>query len=579
MKKICFVLISTYSLLIAQLTFTNMSDSAGVDLSVYAEGVCIFDYNNDGLDDIFFAVRENSHQLLFKNIGNFNFENVSNESGLNIYMSARTPVAADVNNDGYLDLFLGASASESKLFLNVNGEYFTDITAISGINIQTQVRGASWLDYNKDGYIDLYVGRLYDTNLMFKNNGDLTFTEVGENIGVSGPSVAGLVMGLGIVDYDRDGDDDIFITQDNYAGNILFKNDQNVHFWDVSNITETGIDVMGMGVAFGDINRDGYFDFYTTNLNENSLLLNDSTGVFTDISVSSNTQDDQGSMAWGVFFFDANNDGFLDIYNNNESAFGQVPNSLYINNGNNTFSNLAIEAEVDLWNSGLGSAYSDLDLDGDLDMVLAGGPSEDGSLIILRNDSELNHHWVQFKLKQETGDPFSIGAVVECYTNEIVQTQYVSAGSGYCSQNSFIQHFGLENNEIIDSVVVTWPDRVREVFQIGSIDQSYTLIKGSGTPLSIHNYNFTTNGFLVGNNFPNPFNGSTSIPITFMANGNVFIQLYNILGSEIITDQFYIDNPKTTQYQFSINNIPSGVYIYRIRQNNQSRSGKINFIK
>ena len=133
-----------------------------------------------------------------------------------------------------------------------------------------------------------------------------------------------------------------------------------------------------MGVAFGDINRDGFFDFYTTNLNENSLLLNSSSGVFTDISEASGTQDIIGSMG-GVLFFDANNDGWVDLYNNNETAYGGVYNSLMLNNGDLTFSMSGPECGAVIANNGYGSAYSDLDQDGDLDIVLVGSPSNIGS--------------------------------------------------------------------------------------------------------------------------------------------------------------------------------------------------------
>ena len=116
-------------------------------------------------------------------------------------------------------------------------------------------------------------------------------------------------MGLGAIDYNRDGYQDLYITQDNYNGNILLKNENGMFFTDVSYSSQTNLEVMGMGIAFGDINKDGLFDFYTTNLNENSLLLNSSNVSFSDISFTSGTQDMLGSMGWGTFFFDANNDG------------------------------------------------------------------------------------------------------------------------------------------------------------------------------------------------------------------------------------------------------------------------------
>ena len=230
-------------------------------------GVSVGDINNDDLDDILFTTRNGGSLYLYRNQGDMTFSDVSFESNIGMMMEARTAVAGDYDNDGDFDVFIGASIGSSVFFQNNGDGTFQNITSLVGINVEDQVRGCSWVDYNNDGYLDLYVGLLYPSNKLFKNNGDNTFTEVAQNIGAAGPLAAGIIMGLGFIDYDRDGDQDLFITQDNNNGNILLRNDSGL-FSDISAISNTNLEVMGMGVAFGDINRDGLFDFYTTKMSE-----------------------------------------------------------------------------------------------------------------------------------------------------------------------------------------------------------------------------------------------------------------------------------------------------------------------
>ena len=291
-----------FNIAFGDVIFNDITNSAGLSFSGFSQGVCLFDYNNDGLDDILFTTRTGGTTHLYKNNGNMEFIDVSIESNLSINMEARAVIAADYDNDGDQDIFIGATTGTSRLFENDGNGNFQDVTNLAGIIINDRVSGCSWFDYNQDGFLDLYIGLVYVSNLLFKNNGDGTFVEVAQNIGATGPPSGCVIMGLGTIDYDRDGDQDIFITQDNYNGNILLRNGGNGTFFDVSWQSQTNLEVMGMGVAFGDINRDGLFDFYTTNLNENSLLLNSASGVFTDISESSGTQDIIGSMGWGTFF-------------------------------------------------------------------------------------------------------------------------------------------------------------------------------------------------------------------------------------------------------------------------------------
>ncbi|SVA40401.1 uncharacterized protein METZ01_LOCUS93255, partial [marine metagenome] len=443
--------------------FTDITIDAGILFSGASEGVCVFDYNNDGMDDILFTTRNGSSNHLYRNEGNMIFMDVSFESNIGVTMEARTAVAGDFDNDGDLDVFIGATLGESRLFENTGEGTFQDITDISGINVSDQVRGSAWVDHDTDGFLDLYVGLLYEPNKLFKNNGDGTFVDVAQNIGAAGPLAAGIIMGLGFIDYDRDGDQDLFITQDNNNGNILLRYEDSGTYTDVSAISQTDLDVMGMGVAFGDIDRDGLFDFYTTNLYENSLLLNSISGVFTDISASSGTEDIPGSMGWGTFFFDANNDGWVDIYNNNETAFGGVINSLMINQGDLTFNMLNYESGAVINNNGYGSAFSDFDRDGDLDMILVGHPSSSGSINLLRNDSD-PQNWIIFKLSQLEQNIYGVGTTIELYHGNTRQLNFIGAGNGYCSQNTLDVHFGLGSETEIDSVIVFWPDGISESF-------------------------------------------------------------------------------------------------------------------
>ena len=194
--------------------FTDITSFSGINFSGGSEGVCLFDYNNDGWDDIFFTARNGNRFYLYRNEQNMIFTDVTYEANLGVTIEGRTPVAADYDNDGDLDLFIGNAAGQSMLFQNDGNGVFQDVTNISGVLVSNQVRGSSWVDFNSDGFLDLYVGLLYDPNKMFKNNGDGTFVDVAQNIGAAGPLSAGIVMGLGFIDYDRDGDQDLFITQD-----------------------------------------------------------------------------------------------------------------------------------------------------------------------------------------------------------------------------------------------------------------------------------------------------------------------------------------------------------------------------
>ncbi len=574
-----YYLLFVINLLIGEVLFTDITSDAGISFSGMSEGVCVFDYNNDGFDDILFTTRGGSTIYLYKNNGGINFTNVSIESNVGQEMEARTAIAGDYDNDGDLDLFIGATIGSSKFFQNNGDGTFQDITNLTGINVNDQVRGCSWFDFNQDGYLDLYVGLLFEPNLLYKNNGDGTFIDIAQNVGATGPTGAGIIMGLGAIDYNRDGYQDLYITQDNYNGNILLKNENGIFFTDVSYSSQTNLEVMGMGIAFGDINKDGLFDFYTTNLNENSLLLNSSNGSFTDISFTSGTQDMLGSMGWGTFFFDANNDGWIDIYNNNETAFGGVYNSLMINQKNLTFSMLGPSCGAIINNNGYGSAFSDFDHDGDLDMILVGHSSNVGSINLLRNDSE-NRNWVILNLQQNESNFFAIGATVELFTGNNKQLNFVSAGNGYCSQNTLDLHFGLDSNYYIDSVRVVWPDNQDEIFKNIDVNNRNTLIKGNGSLMGdIYSSSFSPKHFSLKGVYPNPFNAKTTILIQTYSETNPNFQIFDIKGNVLKEQKYSLEANKDYQIKLSFDTFSSGFYFLRVTGSRDAATTKMYLLK
>ena len=576
-----------FGFLCGQVQFTNVTTTSGMSYDIRGEGVCIFDYDNDGFEDVFICDNNTGSNVLFKNFGNMHFEEVSFAAGITTSSSTRLSIAADYNNDGCLDLFIGALSGNSFLYKNNCDGSFTDVTTQSGIITDGGIRGGAWSDVNKDGFVDLYIGRLTENNYLFQNNGDGTFINVAQNMNASGPQSNGLVMGLSFVDYDNDGDEDLFITQDNNLGNILFRKEDAGMFIDVSSSSGVNLPVMGMGVAVGDYDRDGYFDIYTSNLYENSLLKNSPAGVFNDVADSAGVTDIPGSMAWGTFFFDADNDGWLDIFNNNESGFGNVPNSFFRNQGDGTFADASVSAGLQSYNNGFGSAYADLDNDGDLDIIAAGHPSSDGSILVYRNDSP-TQNWVQFQLDgnselDNNSDPYAIGSKLILYTATGEQISAVFAGNGYCSQNTLIQHFGLGSDTVIDSLIVYWPNTTEKyVYDIPHINQRYLLVHGNTEvfPLSIHN-NLTPDKYKMMDIYPNPFNRSATIAINLNSPLEIpfSIHIYDALGRlvETLIENRMIAGKKDIQWNASSQ--ASGIYFIHLRTNFKHEIKKVVLLK
>lgn len=457
-------------------TFTNVAAEAGVEITLGLSGVVVGDLNNDGFDDIF-AVgeghREFSEQtptVLYLNNGDGTFAEVSNLAGVPGSETALAPTLADINNDGYLDIFIGSPGHaditpffglepgiwggpgelhENKLYLN-NGPdatgipTFTDITASAGLDTPTGAFAAGFLDYNNDGWLDLFVanmGTFPGVLSLYRNNGDLTFTDVSQEAGIA---LNGSWMSATFGDYDNDGDIDIFVAN-------------------------AGEGIKG-SEPFGPLFEGLHLD--------HGLFRNNGDGTFTDVAADVGLDDPEYS--WGASFADYDNDGDLDLYFvGSDPDFGVIGTGiissgrLYFNDGTGNFE-LAppTDIPVDLssrFASGVGQA--DFNNDGFADLAIltstriqpdsgtlmdpdAGEIIDLGTPVLLQNTGNDNN-WLTVRLEGTMSNTSAIGTRVTVVSGELSQVREVYAGTSFVSSESPWPSFGLgEHTEA--AVTIEW---------------------------------------------------------------------------------------------------------------------------
>jgi len=308
-------------------SFTDVTRSTGLErgevvhIDSSAHGVAWADYDNDGDLDIYLPYRFELSRF-FQNNGDGTFSDVTEKMGIWGYMSA---CFADYDNDGDLDLLVTNFARPNALYQNNGDGTFTDVTARSGVGDQRgDTYGITFGDYDKDGDLDFYVTSYeFYPDQFYRNNGDGTFTNLSEVVGLKNVEERGL--GVCSLDYDNDGDLDIYVAND-FGNDVLYQNLGNGTFRDVS--LEAGIKgpYNAMGVAAGDYDNDGDLDIYITNGGTNVLHRNNGDGTFTDVAKAAGVEDTPG-IGWGAMFFDYDNDGDLDLYvvNGDLANVGKIP--------------------------------------------------------------------------------------------------------------------------------------------------------------------------------------------------------------------------------------------------------------
>jgi hypothetical protein len=483
-------------------------------------GVALFDYDGDGLLDIYLVNGAEMPSLvktgakysnrLYRNNGDGTFTDVTEHAGVAGAGYGMGVAVGDYDNDGRPDLFL-ADVSGNQLFHNNGDGTFTDVTAKAGLSgamhngRKMWSVAAGWFDYNRDGLLDLFVVNYVDwdpryepacmgmngrgychpgsfaplTNTLYRNNGDGTFTDVSAETGIS--KVEGKGMGVAFADYDNDGWPDVFVANDN-SPNLLFHNIGGKRFEEVGiqagvAYNEDGNVLAGMGVDFRDLNNDGLPDLWHTAIENETfpLYLNDGKGAFVNAGQSSHLANLTRPMSgWSNGIVDLDNDGWKDLVVARSDVMDNIeqisrhfsyaePNSVFRNLGNGQFEDVSTTAGADFTRpaANRGLAYGDLDNDGRMDLVVT---SLGGPVRVLRNITETHNHWILLKLVGTKSNRMGLGAQIRVTTDDGRKLyNEATTSTGYAASSDPRVHFGLGTSRVIREIEIRWPSGTRQL--------------------------------------------------------------------------------------------------------------------
>ncbi len=498
--------------------FTDVTQAAGIKFTHNAgrtgkkwlpetmgSGCAFFDADGDGWPDILLINGKDliphgrkTHAALYRNNHNGTFTDITAGSGLDIDIYGIGVAIADYDNDGRDDVYITALGGDH-LFHNEGNGKFRDVTKGSGLNNAAFASSAAWFDYDRDGKADLVVAnyvqwtakgdlwcsldgstKSYCTPESYKGNsvklyhnlGDGHFEDVTQKAGLGEPTSKSL--GITVFDIDNDGWPDLFIANDTQP-NKLYRNNRNGTFSELAvsagvAFSEDGVARGAMGTDAADYDRSGRTHLLVGNFSNQMLGLyhNEGNNLFVDEAPRSAVgRASLLSLAFGVFFFDYDLDGYPDIFAGNghiEEEIGRVqpkiqykePPLLFRNQGHGKFEDMSKSVGADFQRPivARGAAYADFDRDGDLDILIS---TNNGPAYLYRNDGGNRNHWITLKLVGTKSNRSALGAVAYVESASGKQMQTVHSGSSYCSQSDLALTFGLGRDDQVKSITVLWP--------------------------------------------------------------------------------------------------------------------------
>ncbi|HMC71183.1 MAG TPA: CRTAC1 family protein, partial [Mycobacteriales bacterium] len=531
-------------------SFTNVAREAGLNhttvfggaasnkylLETTGTGVAFIDIDEDGWLDLFFVngttlegfgqdTAPTNH--LYRNKRDGTFEDVTRRAGLAASGWGQGACVGDYDGDGHDDLFV-TYYGHNRLYRNRGGGTFEDVTRAAGV-AAAQTRwgtGCAFLDYDRDGRLDLFVANYIDLdlataptpasglcrykgirvacgppglaggkNVLYHNRGNGAFEDVSGRAGVT-RATGTYGLGVSTFDFDNDGWIDLYVANDSNPS-ALYRNNHDGTFTDIAvtsgcAYSQDGKPQAGMGVAIGDYDRSGTMDVFKTNFagDTSTLYVNSGDGSCQDRTFAAGVGVNTRWLGWGTAFVDLDNDGWLDLFLTNGHVYPEVSQIkteagyqqrkvVYRNLGNGRFADVTerLGPPATTPKAGRGAAFGDVDNDGQIDVAIA-NINDRPDLFRLNGDRA--RHWITVKLVGVQSNRDAIGARVHAVAGGVQQWQEVRGGGSYLSQNDFRVHFGLDAATAVDRLEVRWPNGLEERWEHLDADRFYTLKEGTG---------------------------------------------------------------------------------------------------
>ena len=544
-------LLAMASAAVGPIAFEEIADRAGLHFvadssptpnknqpETMVAGVALFDYDNDGYLDVYFvngaaipSLRKESPKYwnrLFHNNHDGTFTDVTERAGVKGEGYGMGVAIGDYDNDGWPDIFV-ANVTKNLLFHNNHDGTFTDVTdraRLGGAMLDGKKMwsiSAGWFDFDNDGQLDLFVSnyckwevnrdpfcgpnpnmRAYChpknyaalPNMLYRNNGDGTFTDVSAAMGID--KFYGKGMGVAFADYDHDGFMDVFVANDN-APNLLFHNLGGKKFEEVAlqagvAYPDSGAFISGMGADFRDIDNDGWDDIWHTAIEGESFPLFRNLGAggqFAEATMASGlTYPSREMSGWSNGIFDFDNDGWKDLLvvrGNVQDNIGQMslrkyeePNTVFRNMGNAKFQDVSAQAGADFTRPAAhrGVAFGDMDNDGRVDAVVT---VLNGAAKYFHNISPGGNHWILLKLAGVKSNRMGLGAEIRITTDDgRKQYNHATTSTGYACSSDPRVHFGLGSSKMIREIEITWPSRIHQTLHNIPADQILNITEKAG---------------------------------------------------------------------------------------------------